>query len=148
MQKIVGGRGELVIVEGIDICPRAWRILHNVSLRTFERYKAKALAGVRSAPQDNFKKTKSRNATVQVVETLRSLLEVRADHMPHLSCTLRNGEKVALKVLPVGTEWKQLLATANEVRHPHACSSIYGIDVMVLMLYLGLPICTQRFAYG
>ena len=116
-------RGEkLVTVEGINVCLRAWRILHNIPLRTFERYKAKANTNVRGGPHGNSNTTKRRTATVQAIETLRSLLEGRADHMPHLSHTLPTGEKVSLKVLPAGTEWKQLLAAVNEVGMTHCCT--------------------------
>ena len=106
----------LVTVEGINICPRAWRVVHSVPLRTFQRYKAKAKANIRGAPHGNLNARKTRTSSVQAIETLRSLLEASADHMPHLSRTLESGEKVRLKVLPTGTQWNQLLATVNEVR--------------------------------
>jgi hypothetical protein len=123
------GGTQLVTIEGIDICPVAWRIVHNIPLRTFERYKAKAKAGVRGAPHGNFQQSKSRTATIQAIETLRSLLEQTADHMPHLSRTLRNGQKVGLKVLPAGTEWKQLLGIVNEVRLLCTWNTVYGINL-------------------
>ena len=88
-------------IEGITICPQAWRIIHNVPRRTFDRYKAKAKRDVRGALHGNYKRTKARIATVQAIQTLRSLLEVSAEHMPNLSCTLPNGKKVGLKVLLV-----------------------------------------------
>jgi len=107
---------EVVTVEGIDMCPHAWRIVHDVPQRTFQRYKAKAKADIRGAPHGNFRRMKTRTATVQAIQTLRSLLEASADHMPHLTRTLQNGEKVGLKVLPSGTQWKDLQAAVNEVR--------------------------------
>jgi hypothetical protein len=113
--KGVGREKELVTLEGIDVCLHAWRSIHNVSLRTFQRYKAKAAADVRGGPHGNLNLKKIRTATIQAIETLRMLLEAAADYMPHLSRTLRTGEKVGLKVLPAGTEWKQLLASVNEV---------------------------------
>lgn len=111
----VGMRRKVVTVEGIDICLLAWRLIHKVPLRTFQRYKAKAKMDVRAAPHGNLNTTKTRAATVQAIETLRLLLEASADQMPHLSRTLPTGEKVCLKVLPAGSEWKQLLASVNEV---------------------------------
>lgn len=113
-KEVEGGRS-LVTVEGIDICLSAWKILHNIPHRTFERYKAKARAGIRGAPHGNLGRSKTRTATIQAIETLRSLLQASADCMPHLTRTLKNGKKVCLKVLPAGTEWKQFLATVNEV---------------------------------
>ena len=107
---------KVITVEGIDVCARGWRILHNISLRTFHRYAAKARANVRGGPHGNFNRTKKRTSTIQAIESLRPLLEAKADQMPHLSCTLPTGKKVCLKVLPAGTEWKLLLATVNEVR--------------------------------
>ena len=91
-------------VEGINICPQAWKIIHNVPQHTFDRYKAKAKRDVRGAPHGNCKRTKARTATLQAIQTLRSLLEASADHMPNLSQTLQNGKKVGLKVLPAGTD--------------------------------------------
>ena len=108
--------GGFVTVEGINICPQAWRIIYNVLRRTFDRYKAKAKKDVRGAPHGNCKRTKAKTATVQAIQTLRSLLEASADHIPNLSRTLPNGKKVGLKVLPAGTEWKHLLAAVNDVR--------------------------------
>jgi hypothetical protein len=127
--KEVGRGKKLVTVEGIDICLHAWRILHSIPLRTFQRYKARAKFGVRGAPHGNLKRTKLRSATVQGIETLRSLLEAAADHMPHLSRTLRTGEKVGLKVLPAGTKWKQFLASVNEVRLGHALGITHGFQL-------------------
>ena len=111
-----GAQGSKVVtVEGIDMCPQAWRIVHDVSMCTFQRYKAKAKAEVRGAPHGNSNTTKTRTATAQAIQTLRCLLEASADHMPHLTRTLHTGEKVGLKVLPAGTQWNHLLATVNEV---------------------------------
>lgn len=106
---------QVVTLEGIDVCLNAWRLIHRVSQRTFERYKAKAKAEVRAGPHGNFNRNKRRVATMQAIETLRLLLEASADFMPHLSRTLPNGEKVCLRVLPAGSEWKQFLASVNEV---------------------------------
>ena len=103
-------------VEGINICPQAWRIIHNVPRRTFDRYKAKAKRDVRGAPHGNYKRTKARTAAVQAIQTSRTLLEASTDHMPNLSRTLPNGKKIGLKVLPAGTEGKHLLAAVNDVR--------------------------------
>ena len=103
-------------VEGINIRPQAWMIIHNVPRCTFDRYKAKAKRDVQGAPHGNCKRTKARTATVQAIQTLRSLLEASDDHMPNLSRTLPNGKKVGLKVLPAGSDWKHLLAAMNDVR--------------------------------
>ena len=112
----VEGQRNVVTLEGIDICLRAWMLIHKVPRRTFDRYKAKAKSNMRAAPHGNLGTKKTRPPTIQAIETSRILLEGSADQMPHLTRTLPTGEKVGLKVLPTGMEWKQLLAIVNEVR--------------------------------
>jgi hypothetical protein len=46
---------------------------------------------------------------------MKMLLETKADPMPHRTCNLKTGEKVVQKILPLGTKWKQILETVNEV---------------------------------
>ena len=91
-------------IEGINICPQALKIIHNVPQCTFDRYKAKAKMDVRGASHGNCRRTKARTETVQAIQTLLSLLEASADHVPNLSRTLPNNKKVGLKVLLAGTE--------------------------------------------
>jgi len=112
-------RRKVVTLEGLDICLDAWMMIHKVSCHMLERYKAKAKAEVQAAPHGNTNRMKTRPTTIQAIKTLRLLLEASVDHIPHLSRTLPNREKVCLKVLPIGTEWKQLLASVNEVRTTH-----------------------------
>ena len=76
----------------------------------------KAKRDVQGALHGNYKRTKARTTTIQAIQTLCSLLEASADHMPNLSRTLPNGKKIGLKVLPGGIEWKHLLAAVNDVR--------------------------------
>lgn len=122
------GNAKVVTLEGEEICVKAWRIIHNVSLRTFQRYAVRARRQERGAPHGNASKCKRRSGSIQAVETLRSLLEAKADLMPHMQCTLRSGERVGMKVLPAGTRWNQLLPIVNQVRlHPMSnCISIRG----------------------
>ena len=109
------GEVEVVTLEGIDVCLQAWMLIHKVPLRTFQRYKAKAKCNDRATPHGNLNKRKPRRSTIQGIQSLRSIVESMADQMPHETRTLPNGEKVVLKVLPAGTQWKQLLASVNEV---------------------------------
>jgi len=116
MHKEVKTRIKLVTMEDVDICPTGWRIIHNISECTFQRYSAKAKSNKRGASHRNSSKTKTQAATVQAMETLRSLSEAKANHMSHLECILPTGKKTYVKVLPIGIKWKQFLATVNEVR--------------------------------
>lgn len=115
MHDVYGGKAKVVTVEGEEICIKAWRIIHNVSLRTFHRYASRAKRQERGAPHGNLSRGKSRSKSLQAVETLRSLLATKADHMPHMHRTLRSGERVLVKVLPAGTRWSSLLDDVNKV---------------------------------
>lgn len=110
-----GSNSKVITVEGKDICLKAWRIIHNVSLRTFQRYAMRAKRQERGAPHGNSSTSKTRSGSIQAVETLRALLEAKADHMPHMQCTLRSGERVGMKVLPAGTRWNHFLPIVNQV---------------------------------
>lgn len=106
---------KLVVVEGQEVCMRAWRLLYGVAESTFYAYRKMAQSGVR--PQEHKAKGVSRvtNSTKQAVEMMRLLLEQQADSMPHRSRTLPTGEKVVEKVLPTGTKWKKIIADVNKV---------------------------------
>ena len=51
----------------------------------------------------------------QATTTLSTLLEDKADMMPHKARTLPNGTRVVEMVLPRGTKWKKFMVTINEV---------------------------------
>lgn len=54
-------------------------------------------------------------STQQVAATLITLLEDKANMMPHKACTLPNGTRVVEMFLPHGTKWKNFLVTINQV---------------------------------
>ena len=56
-----------------------------------------------------------RVSTQQASATLSTLLEDKADMMPHKSRTLPDGTRVVEMVLPRGTKWKKFLLTINKV---------------------------------
>lgn len=115
MHDVYGGKAKVVTVEGEEICIKAWRIIHNVSLRTFHRYASRVKRQERGAPHGNLSRSKCRTKSLQAVETLRSLLSTKADHMPHMHRTLSSGERALVKVLPAGTRWSSLLEDVNKV---------------------------------
>jgi hypothetical protein len=75
-------------------------------------------------PRDhgNLNMKRNRVSTQQATATLSTLLEDKADMMPHKARTLPNGSRVVEMVLPRGTKWKKFLVTINKVStryNPH-----------------------------
>jgi len=58
---------------------------------------------------------RNRISTQQATAILSTLLEDKADMMPHRARILPNGTRVVEMVLPRGTKWKKFLVTINEV---------------------------------
>ena len=79
-------------------------------------------------PRDhgNLNTKRNRISTLQATATLSTLLEDKADMMPHKARTLPNGTRVVEMVMPRGTKWKKFLVTINEV------SICYNIALCVL----------------
>lgn len=98
---------QVVTLEGIDVCSIAWYIIMGVSKTSFCHCQGYAEQGMRGEHHGNLGSKKPRMHIVQVTTTLRCLLENSADHMPHKSKALENGEKVASISLPTSWKWKE-----------------------------------------
>ena len=85
---------DMITLEGMEICPKAWTTIMGVQRSSFYRYKADALIGKRAEQHGNLGTKKPRMHTLQATATLRTVLESTADHMPHKSRTKEDGEKV------------------------------------------------------
>jgi hypothetical protein len=83
----------------------------------FYRYKQYAASSCRAQYHGGKGRTKSSSSKLQAVQTMKMLLESKADCMPHRTCNLKTGGMVVQKILPVGTKWKQILKTMNDVIH-------------------------------
>jgi hypothetical protein len=105
----------VVMLEGINVCSTAWQLIMGVSRATFFRYAEAATSSDRGRHHRNYGSKKPREHTVQAIATLRCLLEKSADHMPHRSTTLANGESVVMKTLPSSFKWKDTLPALNSM---------------------------------
>ena len=109
------GRNEVITLYSRDVCIAGWILLHAISERTFRRHRAMYLVGQTATPHGNKGMTKAREATEQAIATLETLVEGIADQPPHLSRTLKSGDKVLQRILPTGTHWKGFLPIINQV---------------------------------
>ena len=106
---------DVVTLEGVDVCPAAWREIHGVSKATFYRYRKMSRAGMRAEEHGNLGTKKPRMHTLQGTATLQLLIENEADRMPHKSRTLDSGEKVPAMVLPSAFQWSDQIQEINDV---------------------------------
>jgi len=118
------GGCKVVTLENIEVCCRAWYIIHAVSKADFYRFRNYSLQGRRSRFHGNSGAKKPREATLQAAATLSTIIMSLADAMPHKTRTLPSGEKVVQMVLPTGTKWKNILVDVNEVGEKVGCGPI------------------------
>ena len=86
----------VVTLEGIDVCPCSWYLIHGIGKFTSHRHAKDVENGARAGEHGNTWSKKTRIHTVQATSTLRCFVENTADQMPHRSTTLNLGEKVVL----------------------------------------------------
>jgi hypothetical protein len=134
------GNEMIMLSQGIDICPFAWYTIMEVSRATYYRWKVNANNGLRAEHHGNAGMIKPRSPTLQVIATLRLMLEQTADHMPHCTTTIETREKVVSKCLPSSWRWKDLLSEINivntqfglnEVSPSHFQSTLQRVEVIV-----------------
>jgi hypothetical protein len=92
------------VLEGKLVCMLAWWKIYGVSKTDFYRYKQYAASGRRAQFHAGKGRTKARVSKQQAVQTMKMLLESKADPMPHRTCNLKTGEKGVQKILPSGTK--------------------------------------------
>ena len=85
---------DMIMLEGMEVYPKAWTTIMGVHRSSFYRYKADALIGKWAEQHRNLGTKKPRTHTLQTTATLRTMLESTADHMPHKSRTKEDGKKV------------------------------------------------------
>ena len=91
---------DMITLEGMEVCPKAWTAIMGVHRSSFYRYKVDALIGKRAEQHGNLGTKKPRTHTLQAIATLRTVLESTVDHMSHKSRTKEDGEKVVAMFLP------------------------------------------------
>ena len=110
------GEGRNVItLSGRNVCEKVWRHIFAISKTTFYRNRSEFKCGMRPRDHGNLNMKRNRTSTQQATATLSTLLEDKADMMPHKARTLPNGTRVVEMVLPRGTKWNKFLVTINEV---------------------------------
>ena len=114
-----GSSTKVVTLSGRDVCLKAWRHIFAISKTTFYRNRSEFNCGMRPRDHGNLNMKRNRVSTEQATATLSTLLEDKADMMPHKARTLPNGTRVVEMVLPRGTKWKKFLVTINEVSIVH-----------------------------
>lgn len=119
LHKLPGASRNVVTLSGRDVCEKTWRYIFAISKTTFYRNRSEFKCGMRPRDHGNLNMKRNRVSTQQATATLSTLLEDKADMMPHKSRTLPNGARVVEMVLPRGTKWKKFLDTINEVSIPY-----------------------------
>jgi hypothetical protein len=93
-RRIKGESQRFCVLEGKLVCILAWREIYGVSKTDFYRYKQYAASSHQAQYHGGKGRTKSSGSKLQAVQTMKMLLESKADPMPHKTCNLKTGEKV------------------------------------------------------
>jgi hypothetical protein len=110
-----GASTKVITLSGRSVCEKAWRHIFAISKTTFYRNRSEFKCGMRPRDHGNLNMKRNRISTEQATATLSTLLEDKADMMPHKARTLPNGTRVVEMVLPRGTKWKKFLVTINGI---------------------------------
>jgi hypothetical protein len=116
---------EMIMLEGVDVCPIAWYTIMGVSRATYYRWKVNANNGLCAKHHGNTGTVKLQSHTLQATATLRLMLEQTADHMPHRTTTIETGEKVVSKCLPSSWWWKDSLPEINIVNEQFGLNKVF-----------------------
>ena len=106
LHALLGCSMKVVTLSGGDVCEKTWRHIFAISKTTFYKYRLEFKCGIRPRDHGNLNTKRNHISTQQVTTTLWTLLEDKADMMPHKARTLPNGTRVVEMVLPHGTKWK------------------------------------------
>ena len=104
---------DLIMLEGMEVCSKAWTTIMKVHRSSFYRYKADALIGKRAEQHGNLGTKKPQTYTLQATATLQTMLESIANHMPYKLRTKEDGEKVVAMSLPLSFHWNSTLSEIN-----------------------------------
>ena len=104
---------DMIMLEGMKVCPKSWTTIMGVHISSFYRYKENALIRKQAEQHGNLGTKKPQTHTLQAIATLRTVLESTADHMPHKSRTKEDGEKVVAMSLPSSFHWNSTLSEIN-----------------------------------
>ena len=103
-----GGSMKVVTLSGHNVCEKAWRHIFVCSKTTFYRNRSEFKCGMRGRDHGNLNVKRNRISTQQATATLSTLLEDKADMMPHNARTLPNGTPVVEMVLSCGNKMEEV----------------------------------------
>ena len=104
----------MVTIEGINVCLHAWMLTAGVPESTFYHYLKYMKEDREARDHGNTGSKKTREHTEQATASLKCILDREADHMPHRSRTLKEGDKVVSKILPASFQWEGQLKKLND----------------------------------
>lgn len=115
---------KMMTLENVEICSKAWYIIHAVTNADFYSIWIYCSQGHCSSFHCNFGTKKPREATRQVVATLSTISLPLVDTMPHKTTTFPSREKVVQMVLSTWIKWKNILVDVKDVAQKAFCGSI------------------------
>ena len=86
-------------MENVEVCCKAWYIIHGLSKAAFNRFQIYSSQGRHSSVHDNIGTKKPKEATCQVIATLSTIIMPLVDVMSHKTKTLSSRERVVQMVL-------------------------------------------------
>ena len=89
---------------------------HGIPKSTFHSYVQRYNEGVLSTTHRNTGCKRPWIGTVQVMGTIAAIVKENANQMPHQMRGIGHGRVDTLKYLPIGNNWKRVMADANEIR--------------------------------
>ena len=94
-------RKEMIMLKGMEVCPKAWTTIMGLYRSSYYQYKGDALIGKRAEQHRNLGTKKPQSHILQAIAILRTLLESIANHMPNKSRTKEDGKQVVAMFLPL-----------------------------------------------
>jgi hypothetical protein len=149
-QCVPGQSKKMCSLEGRLVCLEAWQKISGVSKTDFYRYKQYATTGRRAQDHGGKGRRKISDSKLQAIQTMKMLLESKADPMPHKTRNLKTGEKVVQKILPSGTKWKGLLEVVNTViffTDMILSHAIFANDIFYFLLVIILMLMYHMYSY-
>ena len=105
----------MVTVEEIHVCMQAWMYISGVPQSTFFCYQMHVKDHWEAMEHGNIGISKPRKHIQQAIVSLKCILEMEANHMPHCTRTMKGGEKVVSMYLPSTFQWKGKMKEINDV---------------------------------
>ena len=106
---------KFVTLIGLEVCATVWWRIHGIPNSTFHTYTHQYKRGIVLGTHDNEGIKGPRLSSVQAVDAVATIIDERADQMPHQMHITQSGQMDTLKSIPGGETWKLIQAVAFEV---------------------------------